>query len=180
MNSSPIKFLKLLWRGDKITQKAEIIAEPGKQEFIIKRVFDAPREVVFKAFIDPALYAEWLGPKGYATNLEVFEPVDGGSWRYTQKDPEGNQFSFHGVNHEVTAPEFIISTFEFDNLPEKGHVILQKAVFKTLPDERTEYTSKSVCLSVEDRDGILQSGMEEGVNESYARLDKILEKIKNE
>lgn len=98
----------------------KITAEPGKQEIIIEREFNAPRELVFKAFTDPKLYVQWLGPCGLTMKLETFEPRDGGSWRYVQKDQDGNEFAFHGVNHEVTAPERIIGTFEFEGLPEKG------------------------------------------------------------
>ena len=157
--------------------KTKIIAEPGKQEFFIIREFNAPRELVFKAFTDPELYVQWIGPRELETNLETFESKNGGSWRYIQKDPEGNEFAFHGVNHEVTAPERIIGTFEFEGLPEKGHVILQTAKFEALPGDRTKLTSQSVFQSVEDRDGMLMSGMEEGVNDSYNRLDELLEKM---
>ena len=157
--------------------KTKIIAEPGKQEFFIIREFNAPRELVFKAFIDPELYVQWIGPRELETNLETFESKNGGSWRYIQKDPEGNEFAFHGVNHEVTAPERIIGTFEFEGLPEEGHVILEKTIFEMLPGDRTKMTSQSVFLTIEDRDGMLQSGMEEGVNDSYNRLDELLEKM---
>lgn len=155
-----------------------IKAEPGKQEIIITREFDAPRELVFKAFTDPRLYAQWLGPRGITTTLELFEPESGGSWRYIQKDKDGNEFAFHGVNHEVLAPERIIGTFEFEGLPEKGHVILQTARFEAMPGNRTKLTSQSVFQTVEDRDGMLQSGMEKGVNDSYDRLDELLEKMR--
>lgn len=155
----------------------KITAEPGKQEIIIIREFDAPRELVFKAFTDPELYTQWLGPRELIMTLERFEPRNGGSWRYIQKDPEGNEYAFHGVNHEVTASERIIGTFEFEGLPEKGHVILETARFEELPDNRTKLTSQSVFQSVEDRDGMLQSGMEEGVNDSYDRLAELLEKM---
>jgi len=94
-----------------------IIAEPGKQEFVITRMFNAPKELVFKAFTNPELYSQWLGPRNLKMNIETFEPRNGGSWRYTQTDDEGNEFTFHGVNHEVKAPERIIDTFEFDGLP---------------------------------------------------------------
>ena len=157
--------------------KAKIIVEAGKQELFIIREFEAPREVVFKAFIDPDLYAQWIGPRGLTTNIEIFEPENGGSWRYIQKDPQENEFAFHGVNHEVLAPERIIGTFEFEGLPETGHVILQTAKFEALPGDRTKLTSQSVFQSVEDRDGMLMSGMEEGINDSYNRLDEILEKM---
>jgi uncharacterized protein YndB with AHSA1/START domain len=157
--------------------KAKIISEPGKQELFIEREFDAPRDLVFKAFVDPELYVQWIGPRGLTTTLETFEPRNGGSWRFIQKDQEGNEFAFHGVNHEVLAPERIIDTFEFEGLPESGHVILETARFEELSGNRTKFTSQSVFQSVEDRDGMLQSGMEEGVNESYERLDELLEKM---
>ncbi len=155
----------------------KITAEPGKQEFIVEREFDAPRELVFKAFTDPKIYSQWLGPRELTMTLETFEPRSGGSWRYTQKDPEGNEYGFHGVNHEVLPPERIISTFEFDGLPERGHVLLETARFDELPDNRTKLTSQSVFQSVTDRDGMLESGMEEGVNDSYSRLDELLKKL---
>lgn len=161
-----------------IMTKTNITAEPGKQEIIIIREFDAPRELVFKTFIDPKLYTQWLGPLGLTMTLEIFEPKNGGMWRYIQKDQDGNEYAFHGVNHEVAAPERIISTFEFEGLPEKGHVILETARFEALPGDRTKLTSQSVFQSIVDRDGMLHSGMEEGVNDSYDRLDELLEKMR--
>jgi len=157
--------------------KTTIRAEPGKQELVITRELDAPRELVFKAFTDPKLYAQWIGPRGLVTTIEKLESRDGGSWRYIQKDSGGNEYAFHGVNHEVTAPERIIGTFEFEGLPEKGHVVLQAAILEELSGRRTKLTSQSVFLSVADRDGMLQSGMEEGVNDSYERLDELLKKM---
>ena len=84
--------------------KTTITAEPGKQELFITREFDAPRELVFRAYTDPAIYAQWLGPRGLTTTFDVFEPVSGGKYRFIQKDQDGNEFSFHGVTHEVFAP----------------------------------------------------------------------------
>lgn len=161
-------------------KETKILAEPGKQEIVITREFDAPRELVFKAFTDPELYVQWLGPRGFTMKLEVFEPKNGGKWRYIHKDQEGNEYAFHGVYHEVTAPERIISTFEFEGLQEKGHVVLETARFEALPGNRTRLTSQVVFQSVEDRDGELQSDMEKGVNESYERLDELLEKLVKE
>ena len=156
--------------------KTIITAEPGKQELFITREFDAPRELVFKAHTDPELYARWLGPHDLTTTFEVFEPVSGGRYRFIQKDKEGNEFAFHGVTHEVTAPERIIGTFEFEGLPEAGHVILETTRFEALPGNRTRLTSQSVFQSVADRDGMIESGMEHGVDEGYERLDEILVK----
>ena len=158
--------------------KTIITTKPGKQELFITREFDAPRELVFKAYTDAEIYAQWLGPNGLSTTFEVFEPVSGGKYKFVQKDKDGNQFSFHGVTHEVNFPERIIGTFEFDGLPETGHVVLETTRFEALPGNRTRITSQSVFQSVSDRDGMVQSGMEHGVVEGYERLDEILETLK--
>ena len=162
--------------------KTKITAEPGEQELFITREFDAPRELVFRAFTDPTLYVEWLlGPKKHELTMTVqkFESRTGGMWRYIQRDQAGNEFAFHGSYHEVLAPELLIDTFEFEGMPEKGHVSLETARFEELPDERTKLTIQSVFQSVADRDGMIQSGMEEGVVDSFDRLDDLVEKIRH-
>ena len=156
--------------------KTTITAEPGKQELFITREFDAPRELVYKAHIDPDLYVQWLGPRGYEMVLETFEPVSGGRYRYIHKDQDGNKFGFHGVFHEISE-ELMIQTFEFEGLPERGHVILDTMRLEELPGNRTKVTIQSVYQSVSDRDGMIQSGMERGVNEGYERLDEILARV---
>ena len=158
--------------------KTKITAEPGKQEILITREFNAPRELVFKAFADPKLYVQWLGPRELTMTLETFEPRNGGSWRYIHQDNDGNEYAFHGVYHGVLSPDRIINTFEFEGLPETGHVVLETARFEEIPGGKTKLTIQSVFQSVADRDGMLQSGMEQGVNDSYERLDELLEKIK--
>jgi len=155
--------------------KTTIIAEPGKQEMRITREFDAPRDLVFQAFTDPELYVQWLGPRRLTTMLDTFEPRSGGRWRYLKKDQSGHEFGFHGVYHEVRAPERIIDTFEFEGLPEAGHVALETLTLEELAGGRTRLTAQSVFQSVADRDGALQSGMEEGLNDSYERLTELLE-----
>jgi len=141
-------------------KQTRIIAKPGKQEIVITREFDAPRELVFKAFTDPKLYIQWLGPREIAMSIEKFEPRNGGPWRYIHKDEDGKEYAFHGVSHEVTAPERIIDTFEFEGLPEKGYVCLETVRFEELPVDKTKVTSQAVFQSVADRDGERQSGME--------------------
>lgn len=159
--------------------KTTITAEPGKQELFVTREFNAPRDLVFKAHTDPSLFAQWMGPRDLTTNLETFEPVSGGKWRFIQKDQDGNDFRFHGVFHEVS-PERIIQTFEFEGLPESGHVILETLRLEDLPNGRTRLTTQSVFQSVADRDGMIQAGMEYGLNEGYEQLDEILEAMNNE
>ena len=155
--------------------KVNITAEPGKQELFITREFDAPRELVFKAHTDPDLFVQWIGPHGLTTTLDVFEPVSGGRYRYVQKDADGNEYAFNGTFHEFSM-ERMIQTFEFEGLPERGHVSLDCMVLEELPEDRTRITVQSIFRSVSDRDGIIQSGMESGVREGYERLDEIMAK----
>lgn len=152
--------------------KTMITAEPGRQELFITREFDAPRELVYKAHIDPDLFVQWLGPRGYEMKLESFEPRGGGGYRYTHKDRDGNEFGFHGAFHVMT-PERMVQTFEFEGHP--GHVSLDSMTLEELPGDRTRITIQSVFQSVADRDGMIQSGMEKGVNDGYERLDELLE-----
>lgn len=155
-----------------------IQADPGKQELFITREFNAPRELIFKAFTDPSLLTEWMGPKELTTRIDKFEPGSGGQWRFVHADKNGNEFGFHGVCHEETFPERIIRTFEFEGLPERGHVVLEVLTMQALPDDRTLVTIQSVFRSVADRDGMVQSGMERGVVDSHERLDEVLSGLK--
>jgi len=156
--------------------KTEIIAEQGKQELFIKREFEAPRELVFKAFTDADLLVQWLGPCNLTMRIDKHEARAGGSYRYVHIDPQGNEYGFHGVSHEMLVPERLIRTFEFEGLPESGHVVLETARFEALPGDRTRVVIQSVFQSVADRDGMVQSGMEYGVTDSHNMLDELLAK----
>ena len=157
--------------------KTQITAEPGKQEILITREFDAPRELVFKACTDPQLIPQWWGPRNLSTQVDKMDVRPGGQWRFINRDAEGNEYAFHGVYHEILAPERIIDTFEFEGLPETGHVTLETMKLEALPGGRTRLTTQSVFQSVADRDGMLQSGMEEGANDTYDRLAELLKKM---
>ncbi|HZR41607.1 MAG TPA: SRPBCC family protein [Ktedonobacteraceae bacterium] len=157
-----------------MANKTTITAEPGKQEMVITREFDAPRELVFKAFTDPKLIVQWWGPRYLSTEVDKMDVRPGGGWRFVHRDAKGNEYGFHGVYHEVRAPELVIDTFEFEGLPEAGHVALETMRLEELPGGRTRFTAQSVFQSVADRDGALQSGMEEGLNDSHERLAELL------
>ena len=156
--------------------KTTITAERGKQELFITREFEAPRELVFKACNDPGLMVQWLGPRDMGMEIEKFDNKSGGAYRFLNTDKKGNKFAFSGVIHEVAKPERTIRTFEFEGLPERGHVSLEIATFESLPGNRCKLTVQSVFRSVADRDGIIASGMERGVVDSYNRLDELFEK----
>jgi uncharacterized protein YndB with AHSA1/START domain len=155
-----------------------VSAEPGKQEIVITREFDAPRELVFKVCTDPELLPQWWGPRYLSTEVDRMDVRPGGQWRFINRDAEGNEYAFHGVYHEILVPQRIIDTFEFEGLTETGHVTLETMKLDELPGGRTGLTVQSVFQTVADRDGMLQSGMEEGVNDTYNRLEELLEKLK--
>ncbi len=154
--------------------KTIVVAEPGKQELTITRTFNASRELVFKACTDPTLIPQWWGPKLYTTTIDKMDTKPGGSWRFVQRDAEGHEFGFHGVYHAVRLPEQTVETFEFEGMP--GHVILESTTLEDLGGGKTKLTVHSVYQSVEDRDGMLASGMEKGMAESHARLEELLAK----
>lgn len=105
--------------------------------------------------------------------IHKWEPREGGSYKFTHKR-DSHTYAFFGVYHEILAPERIISTFEFDGLAERGHVIMGKTMFEELSGGRSRLVHQSVFFSVEDRDGMIQSGMERGVTEGYEKLDALL------
>jgi uncharacterized protein YndB with AHSA1/START domain len=151
--------------------KTTVIAEPGKQEVVITRTFDAPCELVFKTFTNPNLIPQWWGP---GTIVDRMDARPGGSWRFVQRDENGNEYGFHGVYHDITQPERVINTFEFEGMP--GHVLLETITFEE-QDGKTTLRNLSVFQSVEDRDGMLMSGMEEGANVSLDRFAELLAKV---
>jgi uncharacterized protein YndB with AHSA1/START domain len=155
--------------------KAEYIIEPGKQEIIITRDFDAPRELVFEAFTDPKLVSQWFGPREYTTKVDKMDVRPGGLWRFVQRNQSGDEFAFHGVHHDVVAPERIVATFEFEGVP--GHVLLQTVTLEPL-GQKTRLVQQLVFQSVADRDGMVASGMQRGSDDSMDLLAEILENLK--
>ena len=149
----------------------KVVADPGTQEIVITRSFDAPRDLVFKAFTDPEAVRQWWGLESTETVVDQLEARPGGRWRYVQREGDGNEIGFHGVFHDLEAPERIVYTFEFEGMP--GHVLLETIVLED-QDGKTLMTDSSVFQSVADRDGMLQSGMESGAAESLGRLDRYL------
>jgi uncharacterized protein YndB with AHSA1/START domain len=155
----------------------EIIAAPGKQEIVFKRVFDAPRELVFKAFTDPQLLPKWLGSRKLTMTVSESDPKQGGVWRFVHRAPDGTEFAFRGVYHEAAAPERIVRTFEFGGAP--GRVSLETATFDEL-NGKTTLQGKSVYQTVEDRDGHMAAGMKEGLSESMDRLADLLRDLQGQ
>jgi uncharacterized protein YndB with AHSA1/START domain len=147
------------------------VTKPSDREFRVERVFDAPRDRVFATLTDPDLIPEWWGPRGMTTIVEEMDPERGGRWCFLMRDADGGETRFRGTYREVTPPERIVQTFEWSGMP--GHVSVETATLEDL-GEQTRLVSVSVFHRTEERDGMLDSGMEGGMNETYERLDEVL------
>jgi uncharacterized protein YndB with AHSA1/START domain len=151
--------------------KTQIDAPAGVPFNDITREFDAPRDLVFKAYSDPELIVQWLGPRKYSMTLDSWDVRDGGTWRYTHSDDEGHSYGFHGVFHGDQTADGMVQTFEFEGWP--GHVSLESISLEERGG-KTVIHNHSVYQSVADRDGMIESGMEEGMNDGFDRLDDLL------
>lgn len=148
-----------------------IAVDPSLPTIVIVREFDAPRERVFRAYTDPELVVQWLGPRRLTMKIEEYDARTHGSYRFLHIEGDGTEHGFHGTFHEVRQDERIVQTFTWDGEPDG--VSLDTAVFEELGG-RTRVTTTSLVGSMEARDGILASGMEGGLTEGYERLDELL------
>jgi uncharacterized protein YndB with AHSA1/START domain/predicted enzyme related to lactoylglutathione lyase len=146
------------------------VTTPSEREIRLERIFNAPRERVWQAMTDPDLVAQWWG-RGNRLVIERMEVERGGHWRYVEHSPEGSH-GFEGRYREITPPERIVSTFEWDGMP--GHVVINTMTLEDLGDGRTRLVSVSLFHTIEERDGMLHSGMAQGANQSYEALDRVL------
>src|SRR5438105_3121393 len=151
------------------------VTTPTDKEIVMTRVFDAPRDLVFEAHSSCEHMSRWWGPRRYVVSTCDIDFRPGGAWRMVQAGADGMEFGFHGEFREIVPPERITWTFEFEGMP--GHVSVQTVTFEER-DGKTTLTATAVFDTVEDRDGMLQSGMEEGAAETYDRLDEYLEALK--
>lgn len=156
--------------------KNNLVVDRPALAFSMSRVFNAPRELVWKAYTDPALVPEWWGPRYLTTVVEKMEVKVGGAWRYIQKDAKGNEYAFNGVYTQVQPPERLAYTFEFE--PMAGHISTDTLIFEELPDGKTRITAITTFDNLEDLEGMLQSGMEGGAVETWDRLEELLATIK--
>lgn len=151
-----------------------LLTLPSDREIRVERIFNASRDRVWKAMTEPELVAQWWG-RGNKLVIEKLEPVRGGHWRFVEH-ADGQQHGFEGRYAEVTPPEKTVSTFEWDGMP--GHVLLTTTTLEELGDGRTKLVATSLYMTAADRDGMMQTGMEGGMNESYAALDRVLAAMK--
>jgi uncharacterized protein YndB with AHSA1/START domain len=149
------------------------LTTPGARDIHIERIFNASRDRVWQAFTDPSLVAQWWG-RGNKLVIERMDVERGGHWRFVEHGRDGVN-GFEGRYREVTPPERLVHTFEWDGMP--GYVFIETVTFEDLGDGRTRVVTTSLFHTAEERNGILQSGMEQGLNESYAALDRLLARL---
>ena len=153
------------------TRRAATVTTPSDREIRIERIFDAPRDRVFAALTDPELIPQWWGPRGMTATVDRFDVRAGGDWRIVLRGEDGAEEAFRGSYREVTPPERIVQTFEWE--PMAGYVVLETLTLEDL-GEQTKLVNVSLFFATEERDGMLASGMERGINETYERLDELL------
>lgn len=149
----------------------EFLTPAGCPEVIAKHTLDASPRDVYKAVTDRRSIPKWWGPESVKTRVTKMDVRKGGQWRFIQRDTDGKEYGFHGVYHEVLPAKELVYTFEYEGMP--GHVSMETMTLEPV-DGRTRVTEKIVFQSVEDRDGMVREGMEEGEKESMERLEKLL------
>jgi uncharacterized protein YndB with AHSA1/START domain len=154
--------------------KTTLSVEPGRHDFTVTHLFDAPREQIFKAMTDPKLIPQWWGPRYLTTAVDKLQARPGGQWRFVQVGASGEQHAFHGVFHDAVSPERLVMTFEYEGAP--GDVAMETTTLEDV-DGRTLMRQQSVFQTVKARDAMVESGMEEGMNDSMERLAELLAKM---
>ena len=149
---------------------ATIEADPVVPIIRITRDFRGTPAQLMAAHTDPELFVRWVGPNGLETRIDVWDPRDGGEWRYTAV-ADGMEHGFRGCFHQITDAR-IVQTFTWEGMPDS--VSLETLWFEELDDGVTRLHAQSLVDSFEGRDAWLASGMEVGVDEGYAKLDALL------
>ena len=153
--------------------KTQISAPAGTPFVDTEREFDAPAELVHRAFLEPDLIVQWLGPRKYEMVIDKFDARAGGAYRYIHRNADA-EWAFHGVFHSL-AIDNMVQTFEFEGYP--GHVSLDQVVIEDIGGGRSRIRGHSVFQSVADRDGMIENGMSDGVEEGYDRLDELMARL---
>jgi uncharacterized protein YndB with AHSA1/START domain len=159
---------------EKTMGENNLVVERDQLAFTMSRIFDAPRERIWQIYCDPDLIPSWWGPSYLTTTVDKMDLKVGGAWRFVQKDTEGNVHAFNGIYKEIKPPERLVYTFEYE--PMAGHISTDTIVLEALPNGRTLLTARTTFNSLEDLEGMLQSGMEGGAVETWDRLEALLVK----
>lgn len=155
------------------TRKAKVTVT-GERTFTTVRDFDAPRDRVWRAYAERDLIAQWWG-RGNKLDIEKYEFERGGHWRFVE-NADGERHGFEGRFRAVEPKDLIEMTFEWDGMP--GHVLIDSHRFTDLEGGRTRLTGTTMFFTKEDMEGMMASGMEQGMNDSLNALDRVLAAMK--
>lgn len=165
------------------------ITEITDRDFVLTRVFDAPRERVFAMWADPARLAEWWGPKVFTTPVCEIDFRVGGAFRIVMRAPDGTDYPIKGVHLDIVEPERIVASQDLSEHPDSWHDLINpnrpkgagrpafeavQSVFFEEEGGRTKLTIHARFESPEIRDAMVKMGMNEGWNQSLDRLDEAL------
>jgi uncharacterized protein YndB with AHSA1/START domain len=151
--------------------QAAIEADPTIPAIHIWRDFAGTPEQVFRAHTDAELLSRWIGPADCTTEVLAWDATDNGRWRYCITDRDGVPQYFRGSFHTLR-PDRMVQTFTWEGMPDE--VALETLTLEDLGSGRTRLHAVSLCDSFEGRDAWLRSGMEVGVNDGYAEIDRML------
>jgi uncharacterized protein YndB with AHSA1/START domain len=154
--------------------KTSFTFHPDKPEIVIERIFDAPRELVFKMCTNPSFIPKWWGSRSFATTVEKMDLRVGGAWRFVQRDKAGKIYAFHGVYREIIPNEKIVYAFEFEDMP--GKLLTETVIFEDFDDDKTRMIDKPVFSTIADRDGMVKSGIEADAAETMDHFSDLLSK----
>jgi uncharacterized protein YndB with AHSA1/START domain len=151
----------------------ELIVEPGRQDVVVVHDFDVAPDVAFRAYTDPGLMPRWKGADRFAVVVDEHDLRVGGRWRLVMTRTDGVEYPMRGVFHEVSTPDRLVSTSEFE-AGGPGALQLVVETFEPTPTG-CRLTSVSLFASVEDRDRWVPSGgLESGTRAMMARLDEVV------
>jgi uncharacterized protein YndB with AHSA1/START domain len=153
------------------TRHETTLSLPSDREILMTRKFDAPREIVWETITDPELIPQWWGFARDKTDVKKMDVRPGGEWRYITHTSGGEVVDFHGTYREVVAPEKLVYSFLFGEMPEGDGFVEITLVEK---DGVTELRDRGVFTSKEERDAVIATGMEEGARETYERLSQLI------
>ncbi len=157
------------------TKTTSKLSLPSDREIVGSRIMDAPPELVFKAYTDPELIPRWWGPRRYATTVDKMDVRPGGVWRFVHRAADGGEYAFNGVYREIVPPKRLVYTFNYEGAP--GHEAVETVTFEEAEGGKTRMTDHLLFETREERDGMLNSGMEEGAAETIDRLVELLREL---
>lgn len=156
----------------------QIIAEPGKLDFYIKRKFKASPELVFHAHVEKDLFEQWFLPKEAELKAVQMDCKAGGSFLFSHNGPGNMPMGFKGVYHEVSLENGIIKTSEFTGLPQKLLPVLEITTFSAIDQEHTEVVIHTLCPTAEYRDQMISTGMKPTLEKTHFLLQSLLDSLK--